>query len=162
MPVTRNLIGNQLGSKVQELFKLIEQTPNWEMFVSDQTEHVVKTLYKHKNMTDSLEELGMKYTTARAHLLRAIERITEHKVDFLRKGESKQAQQLFSLMDSIPCWENIVTEREAMLAKKFRKVKSFYELGRELNQSPGNIAATLYGSTQKMGVVGKLLKRLPK
>lgn len=162
MPVTRNLTGSQLGGKVHELFKLIETTPDWEKFVSDQTEHVVKTLYKHKNMTDTLEELNMKYTTARAHLLRAIDRISERRVDFLRKGESKQAQQLFELMDAIPCWEQEVTEREAMLAKKFRKVRSFYEMGRELDQSPGNIAATLYGSTQKMGVVGKLLKRLAK
>lgn len=156
--IKRNLTGKQFGNKIKELFELIETTPDWDKYVSDQTAEIVKTLYANKNMNDTLDQLDVKYTTARAHLIRAIERIKEQKLDYLRAGQSKMAQRLFNLMDK-PDWEKALTEQEIVLATKFKEKKNFYEVGRELNVAPGNIAATLYGSTQKLGVIGKIEKQ---
>lgn len=158
MPVKRTLTGKQFGGKVKELFQLVESTPDWEQYVSEQTATVVKTLYKNKNMTETLEELDMKYTTVRAHLLRAIERIETQKKNYLREGQSEQAQQLLTLMDK-PDWKVGLTENEINLAETFKKVRNFYEVGRMLNIKPSNVAITLYGSNQKLGVVGKIQKR---
>lgn len=159
MPTKRNLTGKQLGDKVHDLFELIEETPNWEKYVSSQTEKVVKTLYRTKVMKNTMEELDMKYTTVRAHLMRARDRIGKKKVDYLRDGESKLSRKLFQLMESDK-WRNCLTEHEVLLAEEYRKEKNFHEVARKLDLTPGNIAATLYGNTQKRGVISKIEKQL--
>jgi predicted transcriptional regulator len=153
------IVGKQFGSKIKELFLLIEKTPNWDKYVSEQTTKVIKTLYATKNMNDTLEKLDMKYTTVRAHLIRAIDRIKEQRKNYLRDGQSELAQRLFVLMDN-PEWSKSLTTYEKTLAEKFKEKRNFYEVGRELNITPGNIAATLYGNTQKLGVIGKIQKQL--
>jgi DNA-binding CsgD family transcriptional regulator len=155
MPIVRNLTGEQFGKKIKNLFELINQEKNWEQYVSEKTALIVKTLYKNMNMTETLEELEIKYPTARAHILRALDRIENHKLDYLHKGQSEQAQKLFKLMNSED-WETVLTDNEVLLAKNFKELKNFYEVSRKLNVKPGNIAATLYGSTQKLGVIFKL------
>ena len=157
MPVKRNLTGNQFGSKVKELFELIEKNHDWEKYVSDKTKLVVKTLYKNQNMTNTLEELDMKYITARSHIIRAVDRIKEKKTDYLRQGQSKQAQKLFKLMEE-ENWQEGLTENEIKLAEAFKKHKSFYEVGRKFDIAPSNVAMTLYGSNQKLGVISKINK----
>lgn len=161
MSVKRNLTGNQYGAKVKELFKLIEETDNWEQYVAPQTKEVVMNIYNKGNMTEALEEMGMKYTTARAHLMRALERITSRKLDGLRDGLSRQSIKLLDLMEN-ESWKEPLTEREIELAEKFRETKNFYEAARQLNIPPSTVAITLYGSTQKLGVVNKIKRHLTK
>ena len=155
MSATKNLTGKQFGPKIQELFRLMETVKAWEQYVPLESIRVVKKLYELRNMTDTSEQLDMKYVTVREHALRAARRIKEQKLDYLRDGRSALAQRLFDLM-SKDDWKIGLTEQEVMLAEKFREVKSFYELGRQLDLVPGNIAATLYGSTQKLGVINKI------
>jgi DNA-binding NarL/FixJ family response regulator len=155
MSASRNLTGKQFGPKIQELFHLMDTIKDWEQYVPLESIRVVKKLYELKNMTDTSEELDMKYVTVREHCLRAARRIKEKKLDYLRDGRSQLAQRLFDLMDR-EGWQTGLTEYEIALAEKFREVKSFYELARQLNLVPGNIAATLYGSTQKLGVISKI------
>lgn len=154
----KQLTGKQFGGKIKELFLLIEKVPDWDKYVSEQTAVIIRTLYSNKNMNDTLEQLDMKYTTVRAHLTRAIDRIKEQRKDYLRDGRSELAQRLFALMDN-PEWTKSLTDYEKVLAEKFKEKKNFYEVGRELNITPGNIAATLYGNTQKLGVIGKIEKQ---
>jgi DNA-binding CsgD family transcriptional regulator len=155
MPTVRKLSGKQFGSKIKRLFELIEVIPNWEDYISDTSKIIIKTLYANKNMTQTLEELNIQYPKARAHIVRAIDRIENCKVDHLRQGLSQQAQELFKLMED-PDWRLCLTSNEVLLAEKFKECKNFYQVARELNLTPGNIAATLYGSTQKIGVINKI------
>lgn len=154
-------INKQFGKKTRDLLKLVETTPDWEQYVTDKTAEVVKKLHDNQSMQDTMTELDMKYTTVRSHILRAHERISEKRTDFRRGGKSDLAQELFDLMDSIDGWEQYVTPYEAQLAKQFKDVKNFYELGRNLSIAPGNIAGTLYGTTQKVGVIGKIKEGKP-
>jgi hypothetical protein len=157
MPVTRKLTGKQLGSKIKELFKIIETTPNWEHYVSNKTERIVKIIYEKKNMTETLEILNMKYVTVYKQLERALERIKTKQVNYLRQGQSNKAQYLFKLMEN-PNWEKTVTEQEALIAKTFKEKKNFYVVAEELDLLPGNIAATLYGNKHRISVTKKLEK----
>ena len=50
MPVVRNLSGKQLGEKTRELIELVEQTLNWEEYVSEDCQVLIKTLIKNKNI----------------------------------------------------------------------------------------------------------------
>lgn len=161
MPVKKKLTGNQFGAKVKELFRVIENTEDWEKYVAPLTAKVVNEIHTRKNMTESLEKLNMKYTTARAHLMRALDRVRNKKLDRLRGGQSRQATKLLALMDNAG-WENGLTDKEIEIAKTFRRTKNFYETGRQLNLEPSNIAITLYGSTQKLGVINKIKKNLIK
>ena len=157
----RKLTGNQLGSKVKKLFILIENIDNWEKYVAPSTVKVVKTVYELKNMTEALEKLDMKYTTARAHLMRALERIDKKKLDHLRNGLSSKALELFSLMNT-DNWKDGLTDREIEMAETFRETKSFYEAARKLSISPSVVSITLYGNTQKVGVLKKIKNKLNK
>ena len=150
--------GKQFGGKIKELFKLIETTPEWEKYVAEKTATIVKLLYEKKSMNDTLEILDMKYTTARAHITRAVDRIKEKKLDYLRDGQSELAQRLLNLMEQ-PDWDKNLTDHEKLLATKFKEKKNFYDVGRELKMTPGNIAATLYGNTQKLGVITKIKRQ---
>lgn len=157
----RILAGNQFGSKVKELFTVIEKTNNWEQYVAPQTARVVNTVHDLKNMAEALKKLNMKYTTARAHLMRALDRIENKKRDGLRGGLSRQANILLTLMEN-PKWKGCLTEREIEVAEKFRDTKNFYEAARQLNIQPSVVAITLYGSTQKLGVLNKVKRYLAK
>lgn len=154
-------INPKFGGKIEELFDLINEVEDWEQYVTEKTANVVKYLYKCQSMLETEQHFDMKYTTVRAHLLRAISRISERRTDFKREAKSDQALELFEIIDNTPNWKDFVTDNEAMLAEKFREVKSFYELGRMLDLVPGNIAGTLYGSTQKLGVIGKIKQGIP-
>ena len=155
MPITRNLTGMQFGKKIHQLFALMDKTPDWEQYVSEDAEKLIKTLIEKKNMTEVMEMYDMKYVTLRENLLRASRRIEARKKNYLRNGQSELAQELFELMDR-PNWEIVLTDNEVFLAKSFKSAKNFYALARELDLKPGNVAATLYGSNQKLGVIGKL------
>lgn len=153
-------VNKQFGKKTRDLLNLIEVTPDWEQYVTDKTAEVVKKVHGNQSMKETIDELDMKYTTVRSHLLKAYDRISEKRTDFRRGGKSDLATELFELMN-VEDWETFVTPYEAELAKQYKEVKNFYELGRKLNISPGNIAGTLYGTTQKIGVIGKIKERLP-
>lgn len=153
--------GNQLGSKAKMLFELMNNISDWELYVNEKTAEIVKKLYETRSMTITGNYFNMKYITVRSHILKAIERISSKRVDFNRNGQSPLAQKLFILMDS-PDWKVKLTEHEIMLAEKFKESRNFYAVARDLNLLPGNIAATLYGSTQKLGVIGKIEKNMKK
>ena len=157
MTVNRHLTGKQFGPKIQELFSLMETVKDWEQYVPLESIKIVKKLYELKNMTETTGFFNMKYVTVREHALRASRRIKEKKLDYLRDGRSTLALRLFGLMEQED-WRDGLTEYEVKLAEKFHEVKNFYELGRQLDLVPGNIAATLYGSTQKLGVINKIEK----
>lgn len=151
----------KFGDKILELYKLVDETPDWEKYVSKKTAEVVKFVFEKQSTDEAIEHFNMKYTTVRSHLLRALDRVGEKNTEFKRYGKSDQAQELFELMDTNSDWKDYVTDNEAFLAEKFREVKNFYELGRLLNLAPSNIAGTLYGTTQKIGVIGKIKQKLP-
>lgn len=160
-------VNKQFGEKTLELFALMEGTENWPQYVTKKTAEIITVLKETQSMLETQQffanENGeeMKYTTVRSHILKAIDRIGNKKTDFRRGGKSELAQELFDLMDNTPDWEDYVTNYESELAKKFKKVRNFYELGRELNMAPGNIAGTLYGTTQKLGVIAKIKEGIP-
>jgi hypothetical protein len=151
----------QFGQKVNELFDIIESTPDWDKYVTRKTAAVIRTLIKTQSMTDTMNEFNMKYITVRSHILKAIERISKKDTEFTRDGQSKQAKELFELMETIPNWTEYVTFHEAEIALCYKDVKNFYEVGRRLGLKPGNIAGTLYGTTQKIGVIAKIKSRIP-
>lgn len=157
----RKKTNNQFGTKVNELFELIEKNPDWDKYVTNSTAAIIRTLIKTQSMQDTMNEFDMKYVTVRANILRAIERISNKDTQFKREGKSKQAQVLFDLMDSTPDWKDFVTDHEAELAEHFRDIRNFYKLGRITGLAPGNIAGTLYGTTQKIGVIAKIKSRIP-
>ena len=157
MPTERNLTGKQLGSKVKELFKLIENTPDWDKYVSNKTKKVVECVYKHKSMINATEELGVKYITARSHLMTALNRIEGKKTFSLRGAESGKAKTLFSLME-YENWKNGLSNKEIEIAESYRKYKSFHEVGRRLNMAPANVSGVLYGNTQKLVVINKIIQ----
>ena len=154
-------VNKRFGEKVNELFYLMNNTPNWEKYVSEKTGQVITVLKETQSIKETEEIFEMKYITVRSHIIKAVDRIKNKKTDFRRGGKSKRAQELFSLMDNTPNWEQYVTHYEAELAKKYKEVKNFYRLGEELNLAPSNIACTLYGSTQKLGVIGKIQEGVP-
>lgn len=149
------------GAKVNELFELMETVENWQQYVTKKTADICTYLYESQSMNETMEHFDMKYITVRAHLIRAIERISERRTDFKREGKSEQAQELFHLMDTVSNWKEYVTENEAHMAEEFRKVRNFYKLSAKLGVAPGNIAGTLYGTTQKMGVITKIKAGVP-
>lgn len=151
----------QFGAKVNELFELMETVEGWEKYVTTKTADICNYLYNSQSMNETMEHFDMKYITVRAHLMRAAERISNRRTDFKREGKSEQAQDLFKLMDTVENWEEYVTEHEANMAKEFRKVRNFYDLAKVLGVAPGNIAGTLYGTTQKMGVITKIKAGVP-
>jgi hypothetical protein len=165
-------INKQFGKKIRALFELIENTENWEQYVTDETAEVVKYVYDVQSIKIAESGLNMLGVTIRAHLLRALDRITDKNTEFKHGGKSELAQELFNLMDTVPNWEKYVTEYEALLAKTFREVRNFYKLAEVLGlnkvnaegkviSGAGNIAGTLYGTTQKMGVIGKIKEGKP-
>lgn len=149
------------GAKVKELFELMETVEDWEQYVTSKTADICTFLYNSQSMNETEKHFGMKYITVRAHLMRAVERISERRTDFKREGKSDQAQELFELMDTVSSWEDYVTDHEANMAKEFRKVRNFYKLSKIIGVAPGNIAGTLYGTTQKMGVITKIKAGVP-
>lgn len=157
MPVTRNLSGKQLGEKTKELISLVENNEDWKEYVSEDCQILIKTLIKNKNMTDTLEELNIKYPTARARIVRSIDRIKSKNTSFMRNGKSKQAKELISLTEQ-DGWEKNLTNHEIKIVKEFKRLKNLYATGRELNISPSNVYGILYGNSQKQGIINKIKK----
>ena len=157
MPVVRNLSGKQLGEKTRELIELVEQTLNWEEYVSEDCQVLIKTLIKNKNMTNTLEELDIKYPTARARIIRSIDRIKSKNTSFMRNARSEIAQELISLTEKNG-WENNLTAYEVILVKEFKQLKNLYATGRKLNIKPSNVYGMLYGNSQKQGILNKIKK----
>ena len=157
MPVVRNLSGKQLGEKTRELIELVEQTLNWEEYVSEDCQVLIKTLIKNKNMTNTLEELDIKYPTARARIIRSIDRIKSKNTSFMRNARSEKAQELISLTEKNG-WENNLTAYEVTLVKEFKQLKNLYATGRKLNIKPSNVYGMLYGNSQKQGILNKIKK----
>ncbi|AEO93775.1 gp517 [Bacillus phage G] len=156
----------RFGEKTLELFDLMEKTPDWEKYVSEKTGEIITFLKETQSMKETEDFFGeggepMPYITIRSHILKAIDRIKHKKTTFRQGGRSAKSKELFRLMEITPNWEEYVTHYEAELAKKYREVKSFSKLGEELNIAPSNIAGTLYGSTQKLGVIGKIKEGVP-
>lgn len=157
MATERNLTGKQLGPKVRELFELIESTPEWDKYVSTKTKEVVECVYKHKSMINATEELDIKYITARSHLMRALDRIKQKKTSSLRGAESTKAKMLFNLMDSYD-WKKGLNKKEIEIAEAYREQKNLYQVGRILNIAPANVSGILYGNTQKLGIINKIIQ----
>ena len=145
----------RFGKKIYELLDIVKTTENWQEYVSEQTVTIINTLKTKNNIVEVLEELDIKYTTAHAHLIRAIKRIQEKDVEFLRDGKSPNAKKLFELMNT-PEWQKSLTDKEVLIALAFRKYKNFYDCGKALKIAPSNIAAVLYGNSQKKGVIKKI------
>lgn len=149
------------GARSKELFELMDTVENWEQYLTEDTADIVKHLRITESVVETAEHFELKYPTVHANILRAIDRIKNKRTDFKRGGKTKQARELFELMDKVENWKEFVTDYEAFLAEQYRKVKNFYELGRILDLKPSNIATTLYGSTQKIGVIGKIKEGIP-
>ena len=145
----------KFGKKIHELLEIVNTTDNWQQFVSNQTVNIINTLKTKNNIVELLEELDMKYTTAHAHLIRAIKRIQERDVEFLRDGKSPNAKKLFELMES-SIWKENLTDKEIEIALSFREHTNFYDCGKALKMAPSNVAAILYGNKQKKGVIKKI------
>ena len=145
----------QFGKKIIELLDIVNETENWEEYVSTQTVEIIKQLQTKNNIIELIEELDMKYTTVHAHLIRALKRITAHNLEFLRDGKSPNAQKLFELMTHKK-WKDSLTNKEIEIAESFERNRNFYTCGKELKIAPSNIAAILYGNTQKRGVIKKI------
>lgn len=158
--VEEKKINKKFGKKILNLFQLINADPDWEKYVQPKTANVVKTVYRNQSMINSEKELDMRYITIRSHLIKAAERIKDKNLDFKQGGGGEHAQELFTLMDETAEWKDYVTNHEAELAEKFKEVKNFYEVARQFNLSAGNIAGTLYGTTQKIGVINKIKQKI--
>lgn len=154
-------INAKLGTFVLELFDLINEQEDWEKYLTPATVKTVKTIYETQSMNETCEILNMKYVTVRSHLIKAVDRISNKRTNFRRGGKSEHAQELFDLMDSVENWKSFVTDQEAMLAIKYREVKNFNELGRQLGLAASNIYNTIFGNTRLIGVVGKIKQGLP-
>lgn len=150
-----NMVNKKFGKKIHELLSIVDNTKDWKNYVSEQTVTIINTVQEKNNIIEVLEELDMKYTTAHAHLIRAIKRIQEKDVEFLRDGKSPNAQKLFELMNN-KGWKKNLTVKEVQITESFKKHKNFYDCGKELKIAPSNVAAILYGNKQKKGVIKKI------
>lgn len=157
MSINKSSLENQLDKKVQELITLVENYKNWEEYVSEDCQILIKTIIKNKNVSDSLKELNIKYSTARARLIRSINRIKNKNTSFMRNAKTIKAKELILLTEK-DGWQNNLTNYEIMIVKEFKQVKNLHETGRRLNMSPSNVYATLYGNSQKQGVLNKIKK----
>lgn len=151
-------INKKFGKKILDLFEVIQNDPNWEKYVTEKIANVIKVVYKNQNMIDSAIELNMPYITIRSHLIQATKRIRSKNTKFREVGE--HALELFKLMDETENWKDYVTNHEAELAEKFKEVKNFYEVARQFDLQAGNIAGTLYGTNQKIGVIKKIKQKI--
>ena len=151
---------NKFGKKMKELCDVVAAEPNWRNYVEGNTVTLIEDLFTIQNLTVVSEKHDLTYTNIRAKYLVALDRIKAKKTDRIRNGKSDKAQHLLSLLDSTEDWELPLTEREITYAKLFKEHKNFYEVGRILNIPPSNIAGTLYGTSQRLGVVGKIEKYL--
>ena len=143
-------------TKTEELLTLVAATPDWRTYVGPITEEVVAVLLRERTLAKTANATSMRYTTVRAHVLLALERIKAQRTDFLRYGRSTMAQELWDILAQQPDWAQHLTSHEVAVVRSFIRHRNFYLVGAELGIKPSNAAAVLYGSTQKLGVVGKL------
>ena len=123
--------GNRLGKRNKDLLILIDNTENWEQYVNEKTATIVKSLKKTKSMLETSNLLDMKYITVRDYLLRAAKQIGDKKLDPSRIEKSQLANELFDLMN-LPTWKVGLTDKEIVLAEKFKELKNFYLVKEEL------------------------------
>lgn len=149
---------NKFGKKMKELIKLIEEDSNWNKYVDSSTEKLINDLLEYKNMSIIMEKHKMTYGNLRAKYMVALRRISEKDTTKIRGGKSNKAIHLFKLIDSIPNWKEPLTENEILYIEKFKELKNFYAVSRELNVPPSNIVGAIYGTKQRVGAVRKIEK----
>lgn len=147
---------NKFGKKMKELISLVESTENWEEYVEPNTVVLINDLIAKENISSVMEEHDLSYNNLRAKYLTALDRIKNNNKERIRNGGSEKARLLFDLVDSTANWKSVLTNREIKYVESFKTHKNFYEVGRILNAKPGNIAGTLYGTSQRDGVIDKL------
>lgn len=149
---------NKFGKKMKELCDVVATEPNWRDYVESNTITLIEDLFTIQNLKVVSEKHNLSYSNIRAKYLVALERIKAKKTDRIRNGKSDKAQHLLRLLESTSEWQLPLTEREIAYAELFKKHKNFYEVGRILDVKPSNVAGTLYGTNQRLGVVGKIEK----
>ena len=149
---------NKFGKKMKELIELAENTKDWEQYVEPHTIKLINDLLECKNISMVMDKNKIKYTNLRSKYLNAAKRIKEKNTTGIRAGKSTKAQKLLNLIGSTPNWKDALTEKEISYVISFEKYKNFYEVGRQLNVKPSNVAGTLYGTKQKTGVIEKIEK----
>ena len=149
---------NKFGKKIRELIYLVNNTEDWEQYVENNTVKLINDLLTYNNISTVMEKNDIKYNNLRSKYLNAAKRIKEKDKTRIRSGKSIKAQQLFSLMESTPNWQDVLTEKEVIYVLSFEKYKNFYEVGRQLNANPSNIAGAIYGTKQRLGAIGKIKK----
>ena len=149
---------NKFGKKMKQLIKTINDTENWKDFVEPKTIELIEDLFLMQNITEIMIKHNISYNNLRAKYLIALNRITNKNSTGIRQGKSTKATKLFDLINTTNDWESVLTDREIQYVNEFKKIKNFYEVGRELGVSPSNIAGTLYGTNQREGVTSKIEK----
>lgn len=149
---------NKFGKKMKELCEVVAMEPNWRDYVEGNTVTLIEDLFTIQNLKAVSEKHDLTYTNIRAKYLVALDRIKAKKTDRIRNGKSDKAQHLLRLLETTDEWQLPLTEREIVYAELFKKHKNFYEVGRILNTQPSNVAGALYGTSQRLGVVGKIEK----
>lgn len=147
---------NRFGKKMKELIELVKVTKDWETYIEGSTVILINELLTMQNMGDIMAKHDFTYTKLRVKYLIALDRIKGKKKDRIRDGKSEKAKKLLDLIESNPNWKDCLTARQVKYANSFKEFKSFYEVGRQLNVNPSNVAGTLYGTNQRVGVLGKL------
>lgn len=147
---------NKFGKKMKELIKVVNETEGWEEYVEDNTVILINDLLIIQNLGAIMIKHDISYTNLRAKYIVASERIKTQNNSRIRFGKSGKARQLLDLVSSTPDWMKALTDREITYVNAFQKFKSFYEVGRKLDVKPSNVAGTLYGTNQRVGVIGKI------
>ena len=149
---------NKFGKKMKELCDVVAADPNWRDYVEGSTVALIEDLFTIQNLTAVANKHNLTYTNIRAKYIVALERIKNKKTDKIRNGKSDKAKHLLELLEDTKDWTVPLTDREITYATLFKEHKNFYEVGRILQTKPSNIAGTLYGTSQRLGVVGKIEK----
>lgn len=149
---------NKFGKKMKELCDVVAADPNWRDYVEGSTVTLIEDLFTIQNLTAVSQKHNLTYTNIRAKYMVALERIKAKKTDKIRNGKSNKARHLLELLEETKDWEVPLTEREIAYATLFKQYKNFYEVGRILKTKPSNVAGTLYGTNQRLGVIGKIEK----
>lgn len=138
--------------------EVVKKDENWRDYVNTETVVLIEDLFKYQNLTIVAKIHNMKYISLRSKYLTACKRIKNKSKDYMRNGKSEKAQKLFGLINKLPDWKKGLTDTEILYTEKFLKLKNFHAVGKELNSAPSNIAGTIYGTTQRSGVMEKLEK----
>lgn len=147
---------NKFGKKMKELCEVVAAEPNWREYVEEGTVELIEDLFVIQNLSLVIEKHDLNYPNIRAKYLTALDRIKSKNTSKIRNGKSDKAKKLLDLIDGSDDWKTPLTDKEILLADLFRKHKNFYEVGRILDIKPSNVAGTLYGTSQRKGVINKI------